>query len=219
MERMGDDMGSGSTGGAASARTGGTAELSGLTKAGLWYIYSASPVFWVRVARSFGVRVEPADWHPSALRAADDSAARAVRFVPVPLVTIATMLVLTSVWRPAFGGFLNTFSEKGFIALVRSAPMQAFGHRAAESGAVTLIALAIWVLSLASVLLSFAPVWLAFRYQMRVAAPVVALALASDPSGPATAHAAPADCVRLRHALGMLEKHATTSRVPRRRRM
>ena len=185
-------------------RDAGTA-LTGLTRAGLWYIYSATPAFWAMVARGFGLRVEPSDWGLDTLRAAESDAAGAVRFVPVPLVVTAVVIVLSGWSRPAFSSFLNTFADEGFIALVRSEPMQVLGHAAGENAALVIVTVAVWVLSMASVLAAFAPVWLAFRHQMLVAAPVVSVALASPVEGPAMPDAVPVDYPHVRYALGKLQ--------------
>jgi hypothetical protein len=185
-------------------RDAGTA-LTGLTRAGLWYIYSATPVFWAMVARSFGLRIEPSDWELETLRAAESDAAGAVRFVPVPLAVTTAVVVLSGWSRPAFARFLNTFADESFIALVRSEPMQALGHTAGENAAVAIVTVAVWVLSMASVLVAFAPVWLVFRHQMLVAAPVVSVALASPVEGPAMPDAMPADYPHVRYALGKLQ--------------
>lgn len=179
--------------------------LTRLTKAGLWYIYSATPRFWAMVARGFGLRLEPSDWDAETLRAAEAHAAEAVRFVPVPLAVTTVVLLLAQWWRPPFGEFLNVLADEGFIALVRSEPMQVLGHSAAESAAVAIVTIAVWVLSMATVLASFAPVWLAFRHQMRVAAPVVSVALASEVTGPAMIESVPAGYPRVRYAMGMLQ--------------
>lgn len=183
-----------------------TPELTGLTKAGLWYIYSSTPTFWVWVARGFGLKVEPSDWADETLRRAERDAADAVRFVPVPLVVTAVMIGFSSWWRPAFGDFLTSVVDEGYVPLVRSAPLHALGHDSSQIGAIVLLVFAVWVLSMATVLVSFAPIWLAFRHQMRVAAPIVAVALAADAD---MATAAASDALdpypRIRYSFGKLK--------------
>lgn len=188
------------------ADTPPVADLTGLTRAGLWYIYSSTPAFWVRVARGFGVRVEPSEWTEEALGRAEAGAADAVRFVPVPLVTCAAIGLFATWWRPILNGFFITLADEGFVPLVRSAALAPFGHVHSETAAVVLITFTVWLLSFASIVLSFAPVWLAFRHQLRAAAPVVAVALAADVDVP-TAAASPAleGYPRIRYAFGKLQ--------------
>jgi hypothetical protein len=175
--------------------------LSRLTRTGLWYLYSATPRLWAGVARGFALEVGPAAPDDVSLERAEADAVRALRFVPVPLAVTAAVLALTAWLRPGFSALLSEISDRAFLSLLMFEPLGALGHFASEQAAVVLSGLVVWLLSLASVLVSFAPIWLAFRHQMQSAASVVSLALALPPDGHESLSPA---YPRVRYALSML---------------
>lgn len=179
----------------------GERRLPALTRTGLWYLYSATPRLWAGVARGFALEVAPTAPDDAALERAEAEAARSLRFVPVPLAVTVAVLALTAWLRPGFSDLLSEVSDRAFIGLLMSEPVASLGHFAGEQAAVVLSGLLVWLLSLASVLVSFAPIWLAFRRQMQTAAPVVSIALAVASDAEA---AVPPAYPRVRYALRML---------------
>jgi hypothetical protein len=145
----------------------------------------------------------PAD--DDVLSAAEEGAADAVRFTP-PSLLLSAALIGTAVYlRPWLSGVLQQVGDGVFLSAARLGFRLGIEHLAAESIALALSFFSVWFVSFASIVVLFFPVWLLFRHQLKLAAPVVsvALGLGGDPTG------APRDprlrpYPRVRYAMGHL---------------
>lgn len=154
------------------------------TRVGLWYIYTSTPRTWRLLGRAFRLRIEPAPADDDVLSAAEEGAADAVRFTP-PSLLLSAALIGTAVYlRPWLSGVLQRVGDGVFLSSARLGFRLGIEHLAAESIALALSFFSVWFVSFASIAVLFFPVWLLFRHQLKLAAPVVsvALGLGADPA-------------------------------------
>lgn len=179
--------------------------LSRAHRVGLWYIFASTPRTWQLLGRVFRIRIEPAPANDDVLSAAEEGAADAVRFTPPSLLLSAGFITLAVQSRPWVSGVLQRVGDGVFLSSARLGFRLGIDHLLAESIALALTFFSVWFVSFASIALAFFPVWLLFRHQLKLAAPVVsvALGLSGDPAG------APRDprlrpYPRVRYAMGHL---------------